>query len=262
MARTEAVDSSAILAMLFSLSRNVVGSDAPAAPPQIYTKAPESAPSSPPSPASATSMEDAYEAAWQEDDDLSDWDAPSETASQGEPLRAMTPDPLGTWVPDPSHMRSTQKQKRMLAYANLKASNLHRRYASAGPPSPRRSAVVPAAFQFPQLAIPACSGLAPVHDLLQPGDLVHHILLSRAQLTTDITSQQKCFTEAVVAQQSLAVILVRTDVHSTRQSTRQPTRQSTSSLAHVAMHSAAHMTVHIAAWRTLLGTMQCALGCE
>ena len=205
----ETLDSDAILTMLFSLSRNVLSSEAPAVPPQIKLDRDGSTASAPPSAASGSSLEDAYDAAWAEDDSLSDWDAESTDQIPNDPDHVPdTPFEAGVWVANPSLMRTTNNKRRLKAYDALKATNLHLQYVSAGPQSPRRTAKVPAEFQFPHLPIPSCANRESYHEQLQKGDLVEQVLTARSQLTSETLDNRKCFSEAVVARQSLEVILV------------------------------------------------------
>lgn len=208
----ETLDSDAILTLLFSLSRNVLNSEAPAVPPQIKLYRDGSIASTPPSQASGSSLDDAYDAAWGEDDSLSDWDAAPDENPNNMELAPDTPFEAGVWVANPSLMRTTNNMKHKKAYDALKATNLHLQYVSAGPQSPRRTAKVPAEYQFPNLPIPSCTSRESYHEQLLPGDLVEQFLSARSQLTADNTDNRKCFSEAVVARQCLEVILVRPSV--------------------------------------------------
>ena len=211
-ANEETLDSDAILTMLFSLSRNVLSSEAPAVPPQINLHRDGSIASTPPSIASCSSLDDAYDAAWAEADSLSDWDA---TSADQNPIQSDvvpdTPFEAGVWVANPSLMRTANNMKRKKAYDALKATNLHLQYVSAGPQSPRRTAKVPAELQFPNLPIPSCANRESYREQLQSGDLVEQVLTARSQLSSELVDDRKCFSEPVVARQCLEVILVCTD---------------------------------------------------
>lgn len=203
---TTNLDSNSILTMLFSLSRNVLSSENPAQTPNIDLKHATSELSAPPSASIDSSLQDAYDEAWAESDSLSDWDATSDRSNtQNSNFEPDSPFEAGVWVAHPSLMHSTKNMKHKKAYDALKAKNLHR---SAGPQSPRRTLKVPAAAQFPHLPIPYGASQEQYLDQLQPGDLVTQVLKGRTHLGSDGMGS-KCYYEAVVARQSLEVILVR-----------------------------------------------------
>lgn len=208
MAADQNIDANAIMNLLFALSRNALCSEVPPVENRnVGLQSPKPSPSPPPSTCDSSSLQEAYQGAWDESDSLSDWDAPADAVE--EPFNSpQTPQQMAEWLHDPALLHTVNRENLSREYSNLRASKMHLRFESATVPLPSEAVTTPHILQSPEVPLPAFTAPSNHHDHLQKEDLVH-LVFSKAGLLAQVTAQQLCFTTSSVALQSLEVLLVR-----------------------------------------------------